>query len=54
MRSVPVDPMTGKADWGLRSVSDDFDSKTWGGNNIFDVYSMSAGTALDGTKYSDW
>ena len=54
MRSVPVDPMTGKADWGLRSVSDDFDSQTWGGNNIFDVYSKSTGTALDGTKYSDW
>ena len=54
LRSVPIDPMTGKADWGLRSVSDDFDSQTWGGNNVFDVYSKSMSTALDGTKYSDW
>lgn len=54
LRSVPVDPMTGKADWGLRAAGDDWDSTTWGGSNIFDVYSTSTGTALDGTKYRDW
>jgi general secretion pathway protein G len=54
LRSIPVDPMTGQADWGLRSVSDEPDSTTWGGKNVFDVYSKSQATALDGTKYSDW
>jgi type II secretory pathway pseudopilin PulG len=54
LRRIPVDPMTGQAMWGLRSVQDDPDSKTWGGNDVFDVFSMSDGMALDGTKYSDW
>jgi len=54
LRRIPVDPMTGQPDWGLRSVQDDPDSTSWGGNNVFDVYSKSTGTALDGTKYSDW
>jgi len=54
LRRIPVDPMTGKAEWGLRSVQDDPDSTGWGGSNVFDVYSKSTGTALDGTKYSDW
>jgi len=54
LRSIPVDPMTGKADWGLRAVEDDLDSMTWGGKDVFDVYSKSSGTAMDGTKYSDW
>jgi general secretion pathway protein G len=54
LRRIPVDPMTGQADWGKRSVQDDPDSQSWGGNNVFDVFSKSTGTALDGTKYSDW
>ena len=54
LRKVPVDPMTGQADWGLRCVSDDSDSTNWCGKNIFDIYSKSQATALDGTKYSDW
>jgi general secretion pathway protein G len=51
---IPVDPMTGSTDWGLRSVQDDTDSTSWGGQNVFDVYSKSTGTALNGTKYSEW
>jgi general secretion pathway protein G len=54
LRKVPVDPMTGHADWGLRCVTDDPDSQSWCGKNVFDVYSKSQGTALDGSKYSDW
>jgi len=54
LRRVPVDPMTGHADWGMRSVQDDPDSTSWGGKNVFDVYSKSYATAMDGTKYSDW
>jgi general secretion pathway protein G len=54
LRKIPVDPMTGRAEWGLRAVQDDADSTSWGGKNVFDVYSKSTGTALDGTKYSDW
>jgi general secretion pathway protein G len=54
LRRLPVDPMTGTADWGMRSMQDDADSRSWGGQNVFDVYSKSDGTALDGTKYSDW
>jgi general secretion pathway protein G len=54
LRRIPVDPITGNAEWGLRAVQDDPDSTSWGGKNIFDVYSKSTGTALDGTKYSDW
>jgi general secretion pathway protein G len=54
LRSVPIDPMTQQADWGLRSVEDDSDSTNWGGKDVFDVYSKSTGLAMDGTKYSDW
>ena len=54
LRRIPVDPMTGRAYWGLRSVQDDPDSTSWGGNNVFDVYSKSTATALDGTQYSLW
>ncbi|MGH9727601.1 MAG: type II secretion system protein [Candidatus Acidiferrales bacterium] len=54
LRQIPVDPMTGNTDWGLRSVQDDADATNWGGQDVFDVFSKSTGTALDGTKYSDW
>jgi general secretion pathway protein G len=54
LREIPKDPMTGNQDWGLRSVQDDPDSKSWGGQDVFDVYSQASGTALDGTNYSDW
>lgn len=54
LRAIPVDPMTGQKDWGMRSVQDDPDTTSWGGQDIFDVYSKSQGLALDGTKYSDW
>jgi general secretion pathway protein G len=54
LRRIPVDPMTGKAEWGLRSMQDDPSSTSYGGQGVFDVYSKSQGTALDGTKYSDW
>ncbi|MGC2164316.1 MAG: prepilin-type N-terminal cleavage/methylation domain-containing protein [Silvibacterium sp.] len=54
LRKIPVDPMTGNTDWGVRSNQDDPDSDSWGGQNVFDVYSKSDGTALDGTKYKDW
>ncbi len=51
---MPVDPMTGTSEWGLRSMQDEPDSDSWGGQNVFDVYSKSKSTALNGTKYSDW
>jgi general secretion pathway protein G len=54
LRKLPIDPMTGRADWNLQSVQDDADSTNWGGNNVFDVHSKSQGIALDGTKYSEW
>jgi general secretion pathway protein G len=54
LRRIPVDPMTGKDEWGLRSMQDDPTSDSWGEQNVFDVYSKSTGTALDGTKYKDW
>jgi general secretion pathway protein G len=54
LRRIPVDPITGTKDWGLRSIQDDVDSTSWGGGNVFDVYSKSQAIALDGTKYSDW
>jgi general secretion pathway protein G len=53
LRKIPIDPMT-KQEWGMRSVQDDKDSTSWGGQNIFDVYTKSDGVALDGTKYKDW
>jgi len=54
LRRIPVDPMTGKAEWGLRSMEDDPKSDSYSGGSVFDVYSKSTGTAMDGTKYSDW
>jgi general secretion pathway protein G len=54
LRKVPIDPMTRDKDWGLRSYQDEPDATRWGGQNVFDVYSRSGATALDGTKYSDW
>ncbi len=54
LRRIPVDPMSGQADWGLRAVSDDPDSRSWAGKNVFDVYSKSQATASDGTRYADW
>jgi general secretion pathway protein G len=54
LRKIPIDPMTGKAEWGLRSYQDEPDSTSWGRQNVYDVYSLSRGTALDKTKYKDW
>ena len=54
LRRIPVDPMTGHPDWGLRAVQDDPDSTSWGGKNVFDVYSKSQATATDGRRYAEW
>jgi general secretion pathway protein G len=54
LRKVPIDPMTRDSEWGLRSYQDDADATRWGGQNVYDVYSMSDATALDGTRYKDW
>ncbi len=54
LRKIPVDPMTGNTDWGMRSMQDDPQSDSWGGQNVFDVYTKSPGTALNGQKYKDW
>lgn len=54
LRRIPIDPMTGKPEWGMRSMQDDPTSDSWDGDNVFDVYTKSQDTALDGTKYKDW
>jgi general secretion pathway protein G len=54
LRQIPVDPMSGKAEWGMRAMQDDPESDSWGGQNVFDVFTKSEGTALDGTKYKTW
>jgi general secretion pathway protein G len=54
LRKIPIDPMSGNTEWGLRSMQDDPESDSWGGQSVFDVYTKSQGTGLDGTKYKDW
>ncbi|MEM1205771.1 MAG: type II secretion system protein [Acidobacteriota bacterium] len=54
LRRVPIDPMTGEAEWGMRSVQDDFDSTSWGGENVYDVYYLSEARGLNGIPYSEW
>jgi general secretion pathway protein G len=54
LRKIPVDPMTNSTEWGMRSMQDDPDSDSWGGQNVFDVFTKSQGTGLDGSKYKDW
>jgi general secretion pathway protein G len=54
LRRVPIDPMTNSSEWGLRSYQDKPDTTSWGGQNVFDVYTRSTATGLDGTKYRDW
>lgn len=54
LRKIPIDPLTGKAEWGMRSMQDDATSESWGGQNVFDVYTKSQDKALDGTNYKDW
>ena len=54
LRRIPVDPMTGEEEWGMRSYQDDWDSQSWGGENLYDIYSLSDRRALDGTYYRDW
>ena len=54
LRRIPMDPMTKEVEWGLRSYQDDWDSTSWGGENVYDVFSLSESVALDGTEYKDW
>jgi general secretion pathway protein G len=54
LRRIPVDPMTGEAEWGLRSIQDDPDSDSWSGENVYDVYSLSEGVGMNGIPYSEW
>lgn len=54
LRRVPIDPMTGQAEWGMRCYQDEPDETSWCGDNVFDVRSLAQGTALDGSKYGDW
>jgi general secretion pathway protein G len=54
LRKIPIDPLTNSTDWGMRSFQDKPDSTSWGGQNVYDVFTKARGTGLDGTKYSDW
>ena len=54
LRRIPVDPMTGETEWGLRSFQDEFDADSWGGENVYDVYSLSEGVGMNGVPYAEW
>ncbi|MCL4838636.1 MAG: general secretion pathway protein GspG [Thermoanaerobaculia bacterium] len=54
LRRIPIDPMTGEEEWGMRSYQDDWDSTSWGGENVYDVYSLSEGVGLNGVPYTLW
>jgi general secretion pathway protein G len=54
LRKIPIDPMTNNTEWGMRSMQDEPDSDSWGEQNVFDVYTKSQDTGLDGTKYKEW
>jgi general secretion pathway protein G len=54
LRRIPVDPMTGEAEWGMRSFQDTPDAPSWGGENVYDVFSLSEGIGLNGVPYSEW
>lgn len=54
LRKIPVDPMTGDIEWGMRSMQDDADSRSWGGQDVFDVFSKSQGIGMNGIPYADW
>jgi general secretion pathway protein G len=54
LRRIPIDPMTNKTEWGLRAMQDDPDSTSWSGDDVFDVYTKSQDSGLDGTHYKDW
>lgn len=54
LRRIPIDPLTNSTEWGLRSYQDRPDSTSWGGQNVYDVYTKAEGKALDGTNYKDW
>jgi general secretion pathway protein G len=54
LRRIPIDPITGRAEWGLRAYTDPPDAKTWGGSSVYDVYSKAEGRGLDGSRYRDW
>jgi general secretion pathway protein G len=54
LRHIPLDPMTGKDEWGMSSYQDEWDATSWGGENVYDVYSLSAGVGLNGVPYSKW
>ncbi len=54
LRRIPIDPMTGEVEWGLRSYQDEPDADSWGGENVYDVYSLSEGVGMNGVPYSEW